>query len=219
MVDDGVNDAPALAPPTWVSRWEVRDVDIETADVALMGEDLRHLPQAFNHAPGAADHAAKRRAVRGLDHRVPASAPAHVSADPIMGLNCCYRIPVVEGRRCRVPVRLPASVVCAVERRSSPEGVIAQRKALPPLCRECARTCSDSRYSHDFRTRTRRLSWTYVHPCNDLELQGIQCCEIYTPVVDRSIVRGNQGASRANVVTGEIAASACVSKVPTARPL
>ena len=51
MVDDGVNDAPALAPPTWVSRWEVADVDIETADVALMGEDLRHLPQAFNHAP------------------------------------------------------------------------------------------------------------------------------------------------------------------------
>ncbi|GAB3398420.1 hypothetical protein GCM10027360_94490 [Amycolatopsis echigonensis] len=26
------------------------DVAIETADVALMGEDLRHLPQAFTHA-------------------------------------------------------------------------------------------------------------------------------------------------------------------------
>jgi cation-transporting ATPase G len=26
------------------------DVAIETADVALMGEDLRHLPQAFDHA-------------------------------------------------------------------------------------------------------------------------------------------------------------------------
>ncbi|BBY46923.1 hypothetical protein MARA_03910 [Mycolicibacterium arabiense] len=26
------------------------DVAIETADVALMGEDLRHLPQAFSHA-------------------------------------------------------------------------------------------------------------------------------------------------------------------------